>query len=464
MSPPAAALDRPSPDLAELLAGARARVGVDPLGEAFAQRRAFPWFGKRPALAADPETTWRALLARPRRGKSVAYVHVPFCIGRCLFCGFYRNHTDKGFSAPYARAVAREMAIDAERPMIAGGPIHALYFGGGTPTALAAEDLAGLMGAARRHLPLAADCEITVEGRVFDFDLEKARACVEAGANRFSIGIQTFDGDLRKRLGRRADREGALAFLADLVGLDQAAVVIDLIYGLPGQSLETWRAHVESAAAVGLDGVDLYRLSLYPDSPLEKAIARGKLPTPPELPEQGEMYGLGVALLEAAGWRRLSQAHFARATRERNLYNQLTKTQADSLAYGAGAGGLMAGYRYRVGEDLDTYQARTMAGEKPLDGLFLPAADLPIRRVLTTALENGRIVPAELAAVAGLGFETLLTPLLEQWGEAGLLTPVPGALGLTTAGWFWQSTLNAALHDLMVTHQETLPQPQDASA
>lgn len=105
--------------------------------------------------------------------------------------------------------------------------ITAIYLGGGTPSALTASELSGLLLTLRRHLPVAADCEITVEGRIIHFDDEKVVACLEAGANPFSIGVQSFDTEVRRRQGRRASREEAITFLGRLKRYDGAAIVID---------------------------------------------------------------------------------------------------------------------------------------------------------------------------------------------------------------------------------------------
>jgi len=434
---------------------ARARLGGDPLTEAFARRQGSHWFARRPQPVEDPAATWRTLMRTTRTGKTVAYLHVPFCDTHCLFCGFYHHGAGEGFSAPYAAALVADLERDASLPAVASGPVHAVYLGGGTPTALSAADLHAVITAARQHLPLAPDCEITVEGRVHGFDDQKIAACLEAGANRFSIGIQTFDTAMRHRLGRKADRDGAVRVLADLVARDRAAVICDLIYGLPDQTLESWREDVRTVIALGLDGVDLYALTLVPHSPLGQAVEKGTLPPVPGLTDQARLYGAGLDLLDAAGWRHVSQAHWARTPRERNLYNQAVKERASCLAFGAGAGGLLAGHRYRLEGDEADYRRRIAAAEKPLAALFAAVPEPPGRAAVAASLESGHITPERLETQAGHGFAARLAPLLDHWTEAGLVAPAPGGVALTPAGWFWQPNLIAALMALV---------PDDASA
>lgn len=452
--------------MTEIPDAARARIGGDPLTDAFPERRGSHWFARRPLPVDDPVATWEAVSRIPRSGKTVAYLHVPFCDNHCLFCGFYRHSARDGFSASYAASLVRDLQSEADRPAQATGPIHAVYLGGGTPTALDAADLHAVITAARASLPLAPDCEITVEGRVHGFDDEKVLACLDAGANRFSIGIQTFDTALRHRLGRKADRATAERFLATLRAHDRAAVICDLIYGLPGQTLESWRADVRTAIDLELDGVDLYALTLVPQSPLALSIDKGALPAAPPLPEQARFYGAGLDLLDAAGWRHLSQAHWARTSRERNLYNQFVKEQAACLAFGAGAGGLLAGHRYRLEPDEAAYRRRIAADEKPLAALFAPAPEPPARAAIAASLESGRIAPERLASLAGAGFAARLAPLLDHWTEVGLVTPAPGGVALTRAGWFWQPNLIGALMALTrdeTTESKTPPDPTPAT-
>ena len=118
------------------------------------------------------------------------------------FCGFYRNAWKDSQSSVYTDKIIEEMAAEAE-VRTGKGKIRAVYFGGGTPTALLTEDLVRLIRACYQYLPLAEDCEFTIEGRMSHFDLEKAQACIEAGANRISIGVQTFNTAIRRRLGRK---------------------------------------------------------------------------------------------------------------------------------------------------------------------------------------------------------------------------------------------------------------------
>lgn len=282
--------------------------------------------------------TWQNVISQsaPSR-KRLVYLHIPFCATHCTFCGFYQNRFEEDRCTRYTNALLREIEMEADSPLHQSAPIHAVYFGGGTPSALAAQDLASIITTLRERLPLAPDCEITIEGRVLNFDDERIDACLDAGANRFSIGIQSFNSKIRKKMARTSDGASAIAFMEGLVRRDRAAVVCDLLFGLPGQDAKLWGKDLAIARDIGLDGVDLYALNLLPNTPLGKAVETGRTSVPSPA-ERRDLYLQGCDFMDQAGWRCISNSHWARTTRERNLYNLLIKQGADCLAFGSGAG------------------------------------------------------------------------------------------------------------------------------
>ncbi|HWL53267.1 MAG TPA: heme anaerobic degradation radical SAM methyltransferase ChuW/HutW [Chthoniobacteraceae bacterium] len=452
-----------------------AAVSDTPHRDAF-QRRSplIPWAACKAVPEAEVPAMWETICNTPREGKTVAYFHIPFCSNHCLFCRFYQNATRRNRPAEYVDALIREIEREAETTMAASGPIHAVYLGGGTPTDLGKEDLVQLLKALRRCLPLAADCEITVEARATGCPVEKVAACLEAGANRFSFGVQSFDTDVRRRLGRKLERRELIAFLREVCALDQAAVVCDLIFGLPHQTRQSWMEDLEICTDIGLSGVDLYCLTVLPSSPLSNAIRKGSMPQGAAVPDQGSLYVAGAERLMQAGWRHLTTAHFSNGTRERNLYNQLIKAGANCLAYGAGAAGTAGEYSYRLTSELTRYHQQIAEVQKPLSGLYRVGAGHGAKGMVTDGIETGRLDLARLErAVPGL--TALALPLAAQWEEAGLIRRdfrhPPTLLWLTLAGRFWHTNLTSALHQLIdsllmpqpVTHMKppTATQPTD---
>lgn len=448
--------------MAETLASHFARTAGDPVRDAFAARRAvLPWRSRRPLPVEAVDATWSQLLDHHQpSGTRLAYVHVPFCANHCLFCGFYRNHHTSEAATAYTDLLVAEIEREADAPAVRARPIDAVYLGGGTPSALSATELARLLATIRRTLPLAADCEITIEGRIMHFDAEKVDACLEAGANRFSIGVQSFDTAVRRRQGRRAGKEEATAFIEALRDRDRAAIVIDLLYGLPGQTEAVWREDLRIAADIAPDGLDLYGLNLIPGSPLHRAAAAGKFPDAPTLADLGGLYRIGADFLAEQDWQQLSNSHWRRTPRERNLYNLRIKEGGDCLAYGSGSGGLLGRHSYIVAPDLQNYTEGVLAGRKPIDGMSVSDALQPLRNAITAGLEKGRLDLADVAALApDRDVAATLLPLVRQWREAGLVEPSDedGVMNLTTAGRFWYGNLIFAFDAILCA--DTAPSP-----
>ena len=345
-----------------------AREGVDPLPYAFEGKIAVhPGLGGSGVEKQDFEATLEPLLAEPRTGKTVAYIHVPFCETHCLYCGFYNKAYREDESRIYADALIQELRLWRGRPGQDAGPVHAVYMGGGTPTALQAGDLRRILKEVRAVLPLANDCEITVEGRLSNFGPDKMEACFEGGANRgiwgadmvkllqklLEEGLMDRQGLLKEpyftkgiRMGRVSDRDTLIRQLQLLQSYDQAAVIVDLIYGFPMQTMERWLADIATAQSLKLDGADCYQLNVYRNTPLAKAIESGRLPAGADIPMQSAMFAAGVKAMQKGFYRRLSISHWARTSRERNLYNLYVKGRAHCLAFGPGAGGNLDGFFY----------------------------------------------------------------------------------------------------------------------
>ena len=394
-----------------------------------------------PLAGEAAEAALEALADRPRSGKTLAYIHVPFCETRCLYCMFYQNPLTEEAAHRYADALVRDLELWSGRAAQESAPIHAVYFGGGTPTALSSADLKRSIEAVRRHLPLANDCEITIEGRIHNFTDEKMEAALEAGANRFSLGAQTFSTDVRRSMMRVDDRETMIRRLEKLAGYDEAAVVIDLIYGFPGQSMDVWLDDLRTASSLPLDGVDCYQLNVFERSPLARRIAAGKLPPAADTAMKADMFAASVEFFTRANWRRLSNNHWGRTHRERNIYNELGKSACDCLAFGSGAGGRLFGASFMLERGLAEWSARVEAGRKPVQFLTKPGPWWTLLRSLTSAMESGAVNLHALGSAFGVDLEPIARPVVDQWIEAGLLVRRGEWLLQTVAGQYWHVTL-----------------------
>ena len=402
------------------------------------QSTMMPSGGQGKIEAEQWEGIWEKMLATPIENHSLAYINIPFCINHCVFCGFYRNKWKETHGLPYVDRLIAEMAYEAsKRP--SGATIDAVYLGGGTPTILCAKDLSRLLYAIRQFLPLAHDCEITVEGRISHFDQDKIDACIEAGANRFSIGVQTFDSNIRRKLGRKHSGEDVAKYMAHLASHDQAVVVLDLIYGLPGQTNEIWFNDIETALSLGLDGLDIYSFKCFPSLPINRMIEKGAFPLLPDVTTQATQYAYAVRRMESEGWRQISNSHFAAPDKkERNIYNRQIKFGTPFLAFGSGGGGCHAGYSYSGTGDLNQY-LDTPLTQKPLGSLSKTAKNRQQSEQIRGYLETGSI------AYENLPQSDHLPQLLNEWTQKNLITLHDNQVNLTIAGRFWGTAITRAL-------------------
>lgn len=423
-----------------------AREGVDPLTQAFDGKIAVhPGMGGEAVPQGEKDAVLGTLLQTERAGKTVAYIHVPFCETHCLYCGFFRSGYKVEQSRAFTDALLRELAFWQGAPAQESDPIHAVYFGGGTPTALEPEDLRRLLRGVREVLPLANDCEITVEGRSSNLTEERIEACLEGGANRFSLGVQSFHTGIRQAMGRRSTKEELLERLALLQSYNQAAVVVDLIYGFPMQTMDVWLEDIATAQSLDLDGADCYQLNTYANSPLGRAIESGKLPAGADVPSQARMFEAGVAAMEGAFYRRLSISHWGRTPRERNIYNQYVKGGAHCLAFGPGGGGSLHGHFYFNMPDYGAWLAAVNAGRKPVAMLLKPGPNAGLFKAVTENMEQARLEIPRLERTFKVPLGRALHPLLDQWERAGLVGKSGESRVLTLAGQFWQVNLTQLL-------------------
>lgn len=418
--------------------------------EAFLERQALmPIWGGLSVPQEQWQSLWHSKAIHSLEEDGLAYIHIPFCVSHCVFCGFYRNawHEDNGkaYTDKVIAELAYEAKLRAQNPKNIG-KIKAVYFGGGTPTALDTPDLVRLIKACYEYLPLAEDCEFTLEGRISHFPIEKARACVEAGVNRISIGLQTFNSDIRKRLGRRHTGEEALEYLKQLCELD-AVIVADLIFGLPNQTDEVWKRDIEIASTLPLAGLDTYAFNNYPFLPINKLINKGTLPPPEGLASQAYHYAYAVEELTKNGWTQVSNNHFAFPNRgERNLYNSLVKSDMPCLAFGSAAGGNFGGFSYQVQSELQNYLS-TPANSKNLSYFSKHGENKKLLSQVQYSIELGYLDTNLFAD------HERAQALIKQWQVLELLqVDTDGIAKLNVSGRYWSPTL---IRKLMLSLPQT---------
>jgi len=313
----------------------------------------------------------------PDPGAVGLYIHVPFCLARCAYCDFNSYAGQEDLFDVYVRALVREM--EAAAPTRAGS----VYVGGGTPTVLPVTLLAEILGAARRRFALEGDVEVSIEANPGTVDTAVLGMLRELGVNRLSLGVQSLDEDELRLLGRIHSAKEAIGAYraARQAGLEN--VNLDLIYGLPGQSLAAWQASLSRALDMEPEHLSLYALSLEEGTPLAARVLRGELPVPdPDL--AAEMYEWAEAACDAAGYAHYEISNWAREPRFRCRHNLATWRNEPYLGFGAGAHSWAGGRRWWNVARPAEYVARVMAGESPVDGVEeIPPA---LERAETTIL------------------------------------------------------------------------------
>lgn len=244
------------------------------------------------------------------------YVHVPFCEKKCTYCNFYSVTSLKNIPE-YVNAVIKELSL-YNRDFTY---FDTIYFGGGTPSLLSAAALSDILLHVRNTFTIAADAEITVEINPGDADLHFLLSLRQMGVNRLNIGIQSLDEDILRFLGRRHTREQAIHSIeqARAAGFDN--IGLDFIYGIPDQSLLSWKGALSQALSFHPEHLSCYQLTLESDTPLGRRHQNNEFALPDE-DEQAELFRLTSDILTGAGYLHYEVSNFARDDRFKSRHNQ----------------------------------------------------------------------------------------------------------------------------------------------
>ncbi|GFO53023.1 coproporphyrinogen III oxidase [Geomonas sp. Red276] len=262
------------------------------------------------------------------------YLHYPFCVRKCLYCDFASTASSPVTPKAYVKGVLAEMEL---RRRGVDGPVQAstLYLGGGTPSLMGPELVAGLVEGVERLFGLERDAEVTIEANPGTLTPEKLSGYRAAGVNRLSLGVQSFDDRYLEKLGRIHTAADAVEGFAAARRAGFANLSIDLMHSLPGQSLEEWRVSLDRAIALAPEHISAYALSVEEGTPFAAMKEAGKLPLPEEELAVA-MFEETVTRLAKAGYLHYEISNFARpgcASRHNGAYWR----RESYLGFGAGA-------------------------------------------------------------------------------------------------------------------------------
>ncbi len=401
-----------------------------------------------PNLPPHPSGSAAHLLPRGEKGglsdALALYVHWPYCARICPYCDF-NVVRDRGRVEEQAGLVQAILA-DMEAQSLLVGPrrLASIFFGGGTPSLMPPEAVAAVIAQAKALFPPAGDIEITLEANPTDAEAGRYAALAEAGINRLSMGVQSFDDAALTFLGR--DHSAAEARRAvQTAGEAFPRLSIDLIYARPGQSVADWTAELTTALDLGFEHVSPYQLTIEPTTAFGRAFARGTL-TPPDEDLAASLYEATQEVLEGAGFEAYEVSNHARDVAARSSHNLHVWRGGDYLGLGPGAHGrlTLAGERTATvaHRRIADYVAGVAKGAPWAERETLDAPGAAEELVLL-GLRTVEGVPLTLLHTLGLSETT--GPLADLIAD-GFLTSQAGRVAATARG---RPLLDAVLKALL---------------
>lgn len=287
-----------------------------------------------------------------------AYLHVPFCAHRCGYCDFTLVAGRDDLADDYLRAMSVELA-SLEHPR----EVDTVFYGGGTPTHLPPKQLAGLLELTRKWFVLAPGYEWSVEANPFGLSDEKIELLADAGVNRISLGVQSFDADVLKLL-ERDHRADEVVSAVERIRRSIENVGLDLIFGVPGQSLDLWRETLSKAIELKPTHLSTYGLTIEKGTAFWTRREKGALAQLPDELER-DMYAATMSDLAAAGFEHYEISNFARPG-FRCRHNQTYWQAIPYFGFGPGAARYINGVRSSNHRSTTTWIKRVLAGERAI--------------------------------------------------------------------------------------------------
>ena len=343
------------------------------------------------------------------------YVHIPWCLKKCPYCDF-NSHEMTGGELPERRYLDALLAdLDVCLPLIWGRSVQTVFIGGGTPSLFSPEAIERLLSQLRARLKLAADCEITLEANPGTFEKDRFRAFREAGVTRLSVGVQSFNDEQLKRIGRVHDSAQAIAALEEAAHCFDT-FNLDLMYALPGQTLADLQQDVRQALAFAPPHLSIYHLTIEPNTYFAKY--------PPQVPEDDMAYAMLDLIserTELAGLQRYEVSAYAKPGH--HCRHNLNYWQfGDYLGIGAGAHGKLS-FAHRIVRQVKVreprlYMERALTGNAMAQEEEVARADLPFEFMLNALRLRQGFALSEFSERTGLALTAIQQPL-EQAEQKG---------------------------------------------
>ncbi|MBL8070643.1 MAG: radical SAM family heme chaperone HemW [Nitrospira sp.] len=354
------------------------------------------------------------------------YIHVPFCHQRCHFCAFYLEIHHARAAEEFLESLTTELRLYGEQQLFGSEPLQSVYFGGGTPTTLTSPQLATVLSAARETFGLEDAAEITVEAHPESVTADSLAHLRKAGFTRVSFGAESMSQLELDRVGRPGSPMSTVQMVAAARQAGFTDLNLDLMYGLPGQTIDSWASSLRRIVDLAPTHLSCYALTVEEGTALQTAIRRGTVPASDET-LQNEMEDLAEEILGEADFTRYEISNYCRpgcASR----HNQLHWTGGDYLGLGPSAQSSVAGRRFGNVSDLRAYNASLRTGTLPVtESEQLTTADDACERLVFGLRLTEGITLRETGALAFSGLtgkvdELIGDDILERKGERVRLT------------------------------------------
>lgn len=358
------------------------------------------------------------------------YVHIPFCKVKCSYCAFVSQVCDSSVQQHYVAALCREIsAVGGDFSV----PVDTVFFGGGTPSVLAAADLAAVLQAVRRSFRVTVDAEVSLEANPGTIGPESLHQLRRSGFNRLSLGIQSLDDTVLEAIGRIHRAEEAVAAVRQARGAGFGNIGVDLMYGLPRQDPASWRETLERTVALQPDHISAYGLKLEDGTPLKASVEEGRTTLPPEEQEE-EMYDFLNRFLPEHGYYRYEISNFAKAGHECR-HNMKYWRYRPYRGFGAAAHSFDGRSRFSNTEDIAAYVRLAEAGQSP--EAFRETPDLPtaMAEYVFLALRTSQgLSPADFSRRFGDEFPQRFLSTARRLAAEGLMQESADGWRLTDRG------------------------------
>jgi oxygen-independent coproporphyrinogen-3 oxidase len=356
------------------------------------------------------------------------YLHIPFCASICSYCNFNRGLYDAGLKARYVSALEAEIRAAGD-----GARADTIFFGGGTPSLLEADEIARLIAACRDAFAVDPEAEITLEANPETVTVQRIEAFARAGVNRVSVGVQSLVDAELVRLGRTHDSSRARVAVNDVRAGGIENVSADLMLWLPGQGMDEWRATVDGLVAMAPAHASLYLLELYPNAPLREAMARANWSLAPD-DDAADMYLWALDRLDSAGYAQYEISNVARPSRQ-SRHNLKYWQDGEWLGFGCGAHSTRNRVRWQNVASTEAYISRVREGSDLAVGRSVRSPIECLEDALFTGLRlTAGVDLAEIGERYGVGAWERYSDALEPHIRAGRAVRDGSRLRLTRAG------------------------------